>query len=66
MEVQRSKLLFVQSRGGGGMGPLTLLFIKWPLGKARVGHLSHNVNGEILSHVKSNENDPLKISFIEH
>ena len=45
--IQRVKLTnSVQSRGGHG--PLAPFFIEWPLGKARVGHLLHYVNGEIL------------------
>ena len=63
----------VQSRGGHGVIQMAPFFIKWPLGKARVGHLLHNMNGEILGHVlfssellKSIENDPLKNSLIEH
>ena len=34
-----------------GAGPLAPFFIKWPLGKARVGHLLHYVNGVILGRV---------------
>ena len=35
----------------GAMGPLTPFLIKWPLVKARLSHLYHNVNGEILDSV---------------
>ena len=35
----------------GAMGPLTPFWIKWPLVKARLGHLYHYVNGEILDSV---------------
>ena len=35
----------------GAMGPLTPFWIKWPLVKARLGHLYHYVNGEILNSV---------------
>ena len=39
-------LLSVQSRGRHGS--ISPLLIKWPLAKARVGHLQHFVNDEIL------------------
>ena len=35
----------------GGMRPLTPFWIKWPLVKARLGHLYRYVNGEILDNV---------------
>ena len=45
----------VQSKGSPGeIGPF---FNKWPLAEARVGHLLHNVNGEIFAEI--NENNPL-------
>ena len=52
----------------GAMGPLTPFWIKWPLVKARLGHLYHYVNGEILDsvlfHLKSNENGPI-LNFLD-
>ena len=35
----------------GAMGPLTPFWIKWPIVKARLGHLYHYVNNKILDSV---------------
>ena len=47
------------------MGPLTPFWIKWPLVKARLGHLYHYVNGEILDSVLFSTEIKIKWSHLK-